>query len=113
MWDAFAANNDVNAPKIIKNPLQPADAKQTLEANVTLAKAGNEPPQFHGFRLGPGDNHSADLVMFVPSAKLSKIASIRLTLRSMESIERKTLIDIRRTLPQVTSTAAASTKNAH
>jgi hypothetical protein len=57
--------------------------------------------------LAIGSTHELPFLVSVPASRSSKKLSIRVTLFSIEAVERKIEIDIIRTLPQASSTAAA------
>lgn len=110
--DGFAATMP-NFPRVLMSDLPHELATTTIRIGSLIAKAGTEPSKFRGLSLSSGDRHSALLLVFVPPSRRSKILSIRLSLSSIEAVERETVIDIKRTLPQLISTAPASATRTH
>jgi len=91
--------------KIFVNPLPVEQASARLKVGVRLKETGKEAPAMNGVRIGYGDNHFVSFLVFVPPSQRRKRLSIRVSLRSMEPVERSSLIDIKRTALADTSTA--------
>ncbi len=95
------------------DPLPFERAGRKVPLDVRLEEFGTEAPAFNGIRMGEGDTCHRSFLLFVPPSMRPINLSIRVSLRSMEPVERSTFIDVRRTATDVTSTARDKTSGTH
>jgi hypothetical protein len=81
-------------------PLPVESGKVRLPINVALKPFGEDATIVLNLKMSEGDAHSRPLLLFVPPSSRAKRISIRVNLHSREPVERHSLIDVRRTLPQ-------------
>jgi len=90
----------------------PSDAaRRSLPLTLGVGKAGDSATYHDGPMHAPGDTNTEIIYVFVPPSiwsRWSSVLSIRISLLSIESVERRMNVTIVRTLPQATNTA---TKN--
>lgn len=103
----WGAHEQYAGKSVMRAPLPKEDAKKILRMSVELTKAGIAAPTFHQIRMGQGEDHKETLFVFARRSILSRTLSMRVILRSIEPIERKTEIAIKRTLPHAANTVNA------
>jgi hypothetical protein len=94
-------------PRGLKSPLPLEAAVRKLQLTFRVTRAGQDAPTFRGLRLGAGESHQETFFVFARRSSWSSTLSMRFNLLSIEPIERKSPVTIRRTLPQATNTAQA------
>lgn len=99
--DAFHRPN-INT---LVNPLPIDKAVDIVTRAVAIKPSGNEVPIFHGMRMGPGHDHDETLFVLIRSSIWSRGLRMRVMLLSLEPVERRCDIVIKRTLPAHNSTA--------
>jgi hypothetical protein len=99
--------SDVNAPNVLQNPLPISKGRKSVASNASLAQVGKDAVRNFGIVFAIGSTHELPFLAFVPASRSSRKLSIRVTLFSIDAVERKIEIDIIRTLPQASKTAAA------
>jgi hypothetical protein len=72
-----------------------------------VTAAGKPVPMMGLIKMGDGEYHHETLYVFSRRSIWSRMLSIRVSLRSKESIERHMVIEVARTLPQAAKIAAA------
>ncbi|MCK1693682.1 hypothetical protein [Bradyrhizobium sp. 144] len=106
--DAYVKKADVNMANALMNPLPQDQVKRTLRIDTLMKQHGGQANMLLGhIKAAEGDTHVRSFVVFVPPSRRSKTLSMRVNLSSVEAVERETVIDIKRTLPQAASTATA------
>ncbi|MGA7673743.1 MAG: hypothetical protein WCA78_01700, partial [Rhizomicrobium sp.] len=76
-----------------------------IERNVEITKSGIVAPRMGVTRMGPGDDYRDELFVFAPTTIFSSHLTMRVTLLSMEPLEREVFISINRTLHATSNTA--------
>lgn len=82
-----------------KDLLPMEDATRDAPLSFSVTEAGREAPSFHGMRTGPGERHREEVFIYARRKWWSRKLLMKVTLLSIEPIERKMTIKIVRLLP--------------
>jgi hypothetical protein len=88
----------------LKSPLPSEQARRRLPIRFAVTAAGRPVPMRGMIKMGDGEHHHETLFVYSRSI-LSRRLSMWVRLRSKESIERLSVIELRRMLPHAASTA--------
>ena len=108
MSDAMQEDGAGAGGRGLRETLPSDAARRSLPLTLSVGKAGDNATYHGGLMHAPGDTNTEIIYVFVPPSiwsRWSSVLSIRISLLSIESVERRMNVTIIRTLPQASNTA--------